>query len=129
MEEKRGIFRFLKLDKLANNLTKFVENRVELLKLEIREEAAETGAKLLILAVFGILFLFFTIFLSFFLSDYLNLVLQSRFWGYGIVSGFYLFLILLLALVQRPLDLKERIRKYIIQLKDLEMWLRNIFVA
>jgi uncharacterized membrane protein YqjE len=113
LEEKKGIFSFLKLDRIVNNLIGFVENRTELLKLELREEAAETGAKLLILACFAILILFFTIFLSFFLSDYLNDILESRYWGFGIVSGFYLFLILLLALLQKLLNLKIRIRKYI----------------
>jgi uncharacterized membrane protein YqjE len=113
LEEKKGIFSFLKLDRIINNLIGFVENRIELLKLELREEAAETGAKLLILASFAILLLFLTIFLSFFLSDYLNDILESRYWGYGIVSGFYLFLILLLALLQKPLNLKVRIKKYI----------------
>jgi len=113
LEEKKGIFSFLKLDRIVNNLIGFVENRIELLKLELREEAVETGAKLLILACFAILILFFTIFLSFFLSDYLNDILESRYWGFGIVSGFYLFLILLLALLQKLLNLKIRIRKYI----------------
>lgn len=103
----------MRIDRLANNLIAFVENRIELLKVEIREEAAETGAKLLILSVFALLFLFFTIFISFFLSDYLNQVIHSSFWGYGIVAGFYLFLILILALIQKPLKLKQRIKEYI----------------
>jgi len=113
LEEKKGIFGFLKIDKLANNLIKFIESRVELLKLEIREEAAEKGARLLILSIFVVLFLFFMLFLSFFLSDYLNQILKSSFWGYGIVSGFYLLLIILLASIRRPFNLKERIRKNI----------------
>lgn len=112
-KQKKGLFSFLKVDRIVDNLIGFVENRIELLKLEIREEAAETGAKLLILAVFALLMLFSTVFLSFFLSDFLNEILQSRYWGYGIVAGFYLFLILLLALVQKPAHLKERIKKYI----------------
>lgn len=113
MEEKKGIFGFLKIDKLANSIIGFVENRIELLKVEIREEAAETGAKLLILLIFGLLFLFFTVFLSFFLGSYLNGVLESQFWGFGIVAGFYLFLIIILFLIQKPANLKERIRNYI----------------
>jgi len=113
LEEKKGILSFLKIDKIISNLTGFVETRIELMKLELREEAAETGSKLLILAIFAILLLFFTIFLSLFLSDYLNDVLESRYWGYGIVAGFYLFLIILLGLLQKPLKLKERIKNYI----------------
>lgn len=103
----------MKIDKIISNLTGFVENRIELLKIEIREEAAETGAKLLILGVFAILFLFFTIFLSFFLGEFLNKTLNSTYWGHGLVAAFYLVMIAFLALIQRPLKLKDRIKRYI----------------
>lgn len=86
---KEGIARFLKLDHLMENLTGYVETRIEILKYDLKEDLAKGAAKILVYLGIGLIatfFLFFTTFaVAFMLADYLG-----TFEGFAIVSGFYL---------------------------------------
>lgn len=105
MEKIRDtILKFLKLDNLIEHASGFIENRIALLKFELREEVASVLSRSLIYGfalVFGLLLLFFT---SFGLANYLNDVLQSRYVGYWIVAGIYFLLTLILFILRRPIE-------------------------
>ncbi len=94
---KNSILKFLKLDGLIESLTGYVETRVELLKIEVREDIAKALAKLslfLVLAFSFIVFLLFTsIALALWIGEALGLVL-----GFAIIAGLY-FLIALTCLL------------------------------
>jgi Putative Actinobacterial Holin-X, holin superfamily III len=94
---KDTIFKFLRLDNLMEHLSGYVETKVALAKLEIREEVAHVVARgiiSLIVLLFGLLFL---VFLSLALARYLNTLFANEFAGYLIVGGAFglIFLILL----------------------------------
>jgi hypothetical protein len=100
-----SITKFLKLDNLIANLTGYVETKVELLKVEAKEELAEgLGAAInyLILAfVFALVILFISLGVAIELAERFG-----SFWGFGIVALFYLIIGVALLLNRKPLSKK-----------------------
>lgn len=81
-------------DSLIGNLMGYIDTRIDLIKLEAQEKAklAFVGAAHgITLALIGLLFI---ISLNIFAGLALNHVLNSTFWGFGIVAGFYLVLLI-----------------------------------
>jgi hypothetical protein len=98
---KDRILKFLHLDDIINSLSGYVEARVELIKIEIREEVAGILSRgLMIMLIFMIGFLFF-LFLCFGLAQYLNTLLESQFAGYLIVALFFGLVLLVLLLFRK----------------------------
>ena len=91
---KETIFKFLRLDGLFNHLTGYVEARIELLKIEIREDIAKALAKALANAmIYGVIFFFGCMFMAFFsvgLAHFLNRYFSQTYIGFTIVAGLYL---------------------------------------
>jgi uncharacterized membrane protein YqjE len=98
-----SILKFLKLDSLVSHVTGYVEARIELMKVEIREDIAKTVARAIVmlsLILVGFLFLlFFSIGLAHFITSYLH----SAYLGYWSVAGIYGFVFLLLYLFRKPI--------------------------
>jgi len=86
---KDTIFKFLRLDNLMENLTGYVEARIELLKMEIREDVAKALASALMILIVAFLALIFLLFLSVGLAHYLNNFFAQPQVGYWIVAGLY----------------------------------------
>jgi uncharacterized membrane protein YqjE len=86
---KDSIFKFLRLDNLVENLSGYFETRVELVKMEIREEIASVISHGLMIGVLFLLGLLFLVFLSVGAAIYLNGYLNNSFTGFWIVSGIY----------------------------------------
>jgi uncharacterized membrane protein YqjE len=87
---KDTIFKFLRLDGLFNHLSGYVEARIELLKIEIREDLAKALARVMI---YGVIFFFgfmFMIFFSLGLAHFLNQYFSETYVGYWLVAGLYL---------------------------------------
>ena len=59
------MLKFLNLEGLLNNLTGYIETRVELIKIEVREDLARAGAKIVVVAAIIVASLFFLLFVSF----------------------------------------------------------------
>ena len=86
---KETLSKFFKVDSLLDHLTGYVESRVDLLKVEVKEDLAKGLAQ-------GVGYLFiafiFALFITF-LSTAVALLLSERFGsfaGFSIVGGFYL---------------------------------------
>jgi uncharacterized membrane protein YqjE len=92
------ILKFLKLDSLIQNLTGFVETRIELMKIEIREDVAKAIARGLMIVVFLFLGFLFLIFFNIGLAHLFNTMFDHTYVGYWLVAGIYatVFLILLI---------------------------------
>lgn len=86
---KETIFKFLRLDNLMGNLTGYVEARIELLKIEIKEDVAKVLASALMILIVAFLAFIFLLFLSFGLAHYLNTFFGKPQMGYWIVAGMY----------------------------------------
>ena len=82
-------------DSLIGNLTGYLDTRIDIVRLEVQEKVATTLIATLHGVSLAILALFFLIFLSVFAGLALNDALDSSFWGFGIVTGFYLVLLIL----------------------------------
>lgn len=90
------ILKFLSLDNLVENLTGYVENRVDLLKIEIREDVAKGMARALMIIVLFLLGFMFLVFLSIGLAHFLNSYFEKSYVGYWLVAGVYGLILLVL---------------------------------
>lgn len=86
---KDSIFKFLRLDNLVENLSGYFETRVELIKIEIREEIARVISNGLMVGVLFLLGMLFLVFFSIGMALYLNNYFNSSSTGFWIVSGIY----------------------------------------
>ncbi len=100
-----SISKLLKLDGLIESVKKYIEARIELLKIEIQEDVAKGISQGLIFILMGaglMLFIFFiSLAISMLLSEYVGF-----FGGFAIVAGFYLLMALLLFLFRKNLIAK-----------------------
>lgn len=81
-------------DSLIGNLKGYLDTRLDLVRLEVQEKAKHVFVNVahgLTMAVIG---LFFFLFLNLFLAFLFNDLLDSNFWGFGIIAGFYLILLI-----------------------------------
>ena len=96
MKEKHKTLDILNLDKLVNNISKFIELKLELYELKFKEQLVviiSSFATLALIISFG---LFMMLFASLALSFYLNGVFESGFLGFVIVGLIYLFICIIL---------------------------------
>ncbi len=93
MADYKKLLSFLKVDSIFDDLTAIVEAKIELLKIELKEEAAKTASKLISAIFLGLMVFLIVIFLSITIATLLNYFLESNFWGYAIVTLFYLLLL------------------------------------
>ena len=83
------ILKFLHLDGLVQNLTGYVEARISLMKVEVKEDMARAMARgMVFVALFFMAFLFL-VFFSIGLAQFLNTFFSFPYAGYWIVSGIY----------------------------------------
>lgn len=87
------IFDFHKVIEAFNG---FIETKVEILKLDAREEIGTLIAKLLVLLLIGLFSALVLLFLSLACAYALNDVLESTYAGLLIVGGFYLVISIVL---------------------------------
>ncbi|MBK5195158.1 MAG: phage holin family protein [Proteiniphilum sp.] len=103
MEEKKVSTLF---EEMRDDVSNFITSTIELGKLEVYEKMSLGSSAItygLIIAgvvLFAMLFIFLT------LGLYLGELLQSSWAGFGIVSAFALFLVLIMLLVRKPFKKK-----------------------
>lgn len=88
---KDSVVKFLKLDNLIQNLTGFVETKVELMKLEIKEDLAKGLSRVAVFIVVAFTFVLFIVFFSVALAFKLG-ESMGTFGGFAVVAAFYLLL-------------------------------------
>jgi hypothetical protein len=103
MEEKKVSTLF---EEMRDDVSNFITSTLELGKLEVYEKislgssAISYGLIIAGVVLFAMLFIFLT------LGLYLGELLQSSWAGFGIVSAFALFLVLIMLLVRKPFKKK-----------------------
>ena len=90
--DAKGVLKFLKLEGLSEHLSGYIEDRMALLKLELQEDAASLGAKVVLLLVMVLLGMSCLLFVSIASAILLNTFLGHSYLGYFIVAGIYLVL-------------------------------------
>ena len=111
MGERKGLFNFLKLDSLFDHLTAFIESKIEIYKIEVKEELAQTLSKIMVWLLMGSIFFFFFLFLNIAIGYYLGSILNSLFYGFLIISGSYLLIFFVLYLLRDTIGLRQFFEK------------------
>lgn len=101
---KDYIFKFLKIDNLIDHLTGYVEDRVELFKIEIKDEVARVIAKGLVLLVVALAVFMALFFLSFSAALYINTWFQDSYAGFLLVAGIYLIAFILILIFRKDIN-------------------------
>jgi hypothetical protein len=81
---------------LIENLMGYIDTRIDIIRLEIQEKLKASFVSLLhvvLLAFFGLMSV---LFVSIFLGLLLNHLLDSSFWGFGIIALFYVAILVVL---------------------------------
>ena len=116
----KKILSFLNVDPIINDLIAIVEAKVELLKIELKEEAAKLATKVISIVVLAVLVILIVLFFSFTVATLLNEIINSQFWGYAIVTGFYLLLLIAFKLFKVGDRLERKIEASLNNLKEDE---------
>ena len=119
-QEKSKLFKFLRIDAIIENLTGLIEARMELAKLELKEEVAKAGARIIAGVVLAFLLVMIIIFVSIALATWLNYLLGSMFIGYLIVTGFYLLVLVLLIAFKAHVWLQQKIEGMLIDTEETD---------
>jgi uncharacterized membrane protein YqjE len=98
-----SILKFLKLDSLVNHVTGYVEARIELMKVEIREDIAKTVARAIVVVTLILVGFLFLLFLSIGLAHFIIYYVQSSYFGYWAVAGLYGAFFLLLFMFRKSI--------------------------
>jgi uncharacterized membrane protein YqjE len=95
MSLKNEIMDYLKINDLRENIVKLIEAKFELTKIEIQEKAEGLISQLIhsMLTLFLAFMLF--LFISILLAVGINQWLGSSYWGFVIITGLYLILLLI----------------------------------
>ena len=107
------IVKFLKLEGLMTNLSQYLETRVELIKIEIKEEVAKLLANAFVILLIAFVGFFFLLLLSVGLAVHLGSV-WSPLAGFLSVSGFYLLMGTALVIFRKPII--NRLEKNLLEL-------------
>lgn len=93
---KDQLLKLMKLDTLLDSLSGYIEARVNLLKHEIKEEITGHISRVVIILLAAFLGLMALGFISITIALWLNEATASPYYGFLIVSGFYVLTALLL---------------------------------
>lgn len=93
------------MDSLIENITGYVEARIELMKIEIKEELAKGLAKALVIVVMTAVLTLFVLLISMAAAFKIGESV-GEFGGFAIMAGFYLLLGLLLYLFRNSISEK-----------------------
>jgi len=120
LQEKSKLFKFLRFDAIIEHLTGLIEAKLELVKLELKEEVARTGARIIAAVVFSFLLVMIVIFISLALATFLNHLIGNPYIGYFIVTGFYILVLVLLIAFKAHVWLQEKIEAMLIGTEEIE---------
>jgi uncharacterized membrane protein YqjE len=103
-----SITKFLKLDTLISNLTGYVETKVELIKVELREDLNKGISQAVVYALIAFIFAMVILFISLGVGMWLSTMIGPLA-GYSIIAAVYL--IIGLVLFNKRNDLIKRVKK------------------
>jgi len=94
----------------------FVEKKMELFKLEFKEETARAGAKMIVLFVLSMAMFMAIFFITVGLSNVLNNLLNSTYLGYFIMAVLYLFLMIIFIFLNKILGINKHLEDMILKI-------------
>ena len=100
---KEILLKFFKLDSIVEHLNGYIESRVALVKMEVREEVGNLLSRGLIILVMFLTGILFLLFMSVGLAEYLNTQMGGDHIGFVIVGSFYGLALLLMIIFRKNL--------------------------
>ena len=116
MRDKKGLFSFLNLDSIVENLSGFVEKKIEIYKIEFKEEAARAGARLVVMFVLALALFMAVFFFTVGLAAILNNVLESTYLGFLIMAGFYLLIVVVFIFLNRSFGINKSLEEMFLKI-------------
>jgi uncharacterized membrane protein YqjE len=116
VRDKKGLFSFLNLDSIVENLSGFVEKKIEIYKIEFKEEAARAGAKLVVMFVLALALFMAVFFFTVGLAAILNNVLESTYLGFLIMAGFYLLIVVVFIFLNRSFGINKSLEEMFLKI-------------
>jgi uncharacterized membrane protein YqjE len=83
---------------MIGNLMGYIDTRIDLIKLEVQMKLKSGLVSLLHVVLLGFAAFMAVIFLNIFIALVLNDLLNSQFWGFGIVTLFYIVLLVIMVM-------------------------------
>ena len=121
MGDKKGLLSFLNFDSIIENLSGYVEKRIALFKIEMKEDLAVAAAKLVVVLVLALSLFMIILFLSIASAVLLNRILDSESLGFFLVAGFYLIIFLVFFFLKDEARFEEKLKKVFLEMfKDQE---------
>lgn len=109
---KDRLLKFLKLDGLIDSLSEYFETRIELFKVEIKEDVIHLLSQVLVGLVIGFTAVFFLLLISVALAYLIANKLGTPA-GFAIVAGFYLLLAAIFYFFRK--DISARLEKILME--------------
>lgn len=81
---------------IIENLVGYIDTRIDIIRLEVQQKLKAIFVSTIHAVLLGFAAFMVVIFLSIFLGLLLNHLLDSSFWGFGIVALFYIILLVVL---------------------------------
>lgn len=91
------------LGKTYDQLTEYVDLRLQLLKIEATEHTAKVSSFLISTLILLISGFFCVLFLSIVAGFYFSELFGNTFYGFGVIGGFYLLIFIILLLARKSL--------------------------
>jgi hypothetical protein len=102
----------LKVDNLVDNVAGFIENKIELTKIEAKETAAKVIVKAILFSAIALFSIFTLIFASVTAALAINSALESNYLGFLIITGFYLLLLITAFVIKGNQNLSLKLEEF-----------------
>lgn len=83
---------------LIEHLMGYIDTRIDIIRLEIQEKLKAVFVSTVHAVLLGVVGIMFFLFLNIFIGLLLNELLDSEFWGFGILALFYLIILVILVI-------------------------------
>lgn len=117
MSEKKGLLGMLGINNIFDSIKKLVDTRLQIIKLELKDDLAKFLANAFISIITINILLFAVLLISIGVSILIGESLQNYFLGFMIVASFYILIFILLLIFRNKIGLKEFFEK------ELNKWL------
>lgn len=117
---KSKFFEILGIKGLVEQVKSLVEARVELFKLQMKEQIADLMVKLVPILIFSLILFLTIVFLSIAAGFYLSEIFKSASTGFGLVAAFYLLLTLIMSILINNSGVQAYFKKKIMDSINLE---------
>jgi high-affinity Fe2+/Pb2+ permease len=106
------------INNLLEKLSSYIKVKGEKIKLDIIAQVSKLLAHFVAFLLVGLVGFFFFVFGSIALGAYLNEVLDSVYFGYLILTGFYLILLLIVILLLKTKKIQKMLEAFFVNLSE-----------